>query len=41
MYFLIDNKNLIIFGWSAKCACTHIKSIYYFLQNDKISINKM
>ena len=19
MYFLIDNKNLIIFGWSAKC----------------------
>lgn len=37
MYFLIDNKNLIIFGWSAKCGCTHIKSIYYFLQNDKIS----
>ena len=37
MYYLIDNKNLIIFGWSAKCGCTHIKSIYYFLQNDKIS----
>jgi hypothetical protein len=37
MLFLIDNKNKIIFGWSAKCGCSHIKSIYLFLQNDKIN----
>ena len=41
MYFLIDNKNLIIFGWSAKCACTHIKSIYYFLQNNEIKLKNL
>ena len=36
MYFLVDNKKKIIFGWSAKCGCSHIKYIYYFLQNDNI-----
>jgi len=36
MYYLIDNKNCIIFGWSAKCGCSHIKSIFWFLQNDSI-----
>jgi len=34
MYFLIDNKNKIIFGWSAKCGCSHIKNIFWFLQNN-------
>lgn len=37
MFFLIDKKNLIIFGWSAKCGCCHVKAIYNFLKNDKIS----
>jgi hypothetical protein len=37
MYFLIDNKNKIIFGWSAKCGCSHVKNIFWFLQNDKIN----
>jgi len=37
MYFLIDEKNLIIFGWSPKCGCTHIKAIFYYLQNDIVS----
>ena len=36
MLFFVDKKNLIIFGWSAKCGCTHIKFLYYFLQNDII-----
>ena len=31
MLFLIDNKNKIIFGWSAKCGCSHIKRIFSFL----------
>ena len=33
MYFLIDKKNKIIFGWSAKCGCSLIKKIFWFLIN--------
>jgi len=33
MYFLIDEKNKIIFGWSAKCGCSVIKKIFWFLIN--------
>jgi len=36
MYYLIDDNRKIIFGWSAKCGCTHIKKIYYFLMNGEI-----
>ena len=35
MYFLVDNNRKILFGWSAKCGCSHIKRIFYFLQNNK------
>jgi hypothetical protein len=31
MYFLTDNINKVIFGWSAKCGCSHIKKIFYYL----------
>jgi hypothetical protein len=31
MYFLVDEKRKVIFGWSAKCGCTHIKTIFNFL----------
>jgi hypothetical protein len=31
MYFLVDNDNKVIFGWSAKCGCSHIKKLYQFL----------
>jgi len=34
MYYIIDNKQKVIFGWSAKCGCTHIKRICYYLQNN-------
>jgi len=30
MFFLVDKELKIIFGWSAKCGCTHIKLIYTF-----------
>jgi hypothetical protein len=33
MYFLIDEQNKIIFGWSAKCGCSLIKKIFWFLIN--------
>ena len=33
MYFLVDNENKIIFGWSAKCGCSHIKKLFHFLKN--------
>jgi hypothetical protein len=31
MYFLLDKKRKIAFGWSAKCGCTHIKKLYWYL----------
>ena len=34
MFFLVDKKLKIIFGWSAKCGCSHIKKIFWYLQND-------
>lgn len=34
MFFLVDTNKKIIFGWSAKCGCSHIKNIYWFLQTD-------
>jgi len=36
MYFLVDSKNKTIFGWSAKCGCSHMKRIYWFLQTGKV-----
>jgi hypothetical protein len=33
MYFLVDEKNKIIFGWSAKCGCSHIKTIFNYLND--------
>ncbi len=36
MYFFVDYENKIIFGWSAKCGCTHIKAIIRFLINNEI-----
>lgn len=37
MFFLVDDRKKILFGWSAKCGCSHIKNIYWFLQNGKIN----
>jgi hypothetical protein len=31
MYFLVDPKNKISFGWSAKCGCTHVKYLFWYL----------
>ena len=36
MFFLVDNKYKIIFGWSAKCGCSHVKRIFNFLTTNKI-----
>ena len=33
MKFLIDDDRKIIFGWSAKSGCSHVKKIYKFLTN--------
>jgi hypothetical protein len=41
MYFIIDNKLKIIFGWSAKCGCTHIKNMCNYLQNGNTNDNNM
>lgn len=31
MYFVNDSKNKVIFGWSAKAGCTHIKKYFLML----------
>lgn len=36
MIFLVDTNKQIIFGWSAKCGCSHIKYIYWFLKTDNL-----
>lgn len=35
MYFMTNEKHKVIFGWSAKCGCSHIKKIFLFLNNTK------
>ncbi len=36
MHFLIDKNKKIVFGWSAKCGCSHIKTLFLFLTRNKI-----
>tara|TARA_A100001015_G_scaffold314141_1_gene422935 strand:- start:523 stop:1218 length:696 start_codon:yes stop_codon:yes gene_type:complete len=36
MFFLVDTNKKIIFGWSAKCGCSHIKNIFWFLKTNKL-----
>lgn len=36
MFFLVDHNKKIIFGWSAKSGCSHIKKIFWYLQNNNI-----
>jgi len=36
MFFLVDTNNRVIFGWTAKCGCSHIKNIFWFLQTDNL-----
>jgi hypothetical protein len=35
MHFIVDNVKKWIVGWSAKCGCTHIKYIMYYLITKK------
>lgn len=37
MHFLVDHIRKIIFGWSAKCGCSHVKNIFWFLQTDQLN----
>ena len=34
MFFLVNKEHKIIFGWSAKCGCSHIKKLFQFLSNE-------
>jgi len=38
MRYLVDTKNKVIFGWSAKCGCSHIKKLFWYLQNVNVNI---
>jgi hypothetical protein len=37
MYFLVDSEKNVIFGWSPKCGCSHIKRIFKFLKHNEIN----
>lgn len=39
MHFLINNNKKVIFGWSAKCGCTHVKSLFNYLSGIKTKNN--
>ena len=39
MLFLVDEKKKVIFGWNAKCGCSHLKNLFHFLTDDKFSEN--
>jgi hypothetical protein len=41
MFFLVDTNKKIIFGWSAKCGCCHIKYIFSFLAINCLDTNKL
>ena len=34
MHFFVNNEYKVIFGWSGKCGCSHVKKIYYFFCNN-------
>ena len=36
MHYLVNDKNKIIFGWSEKCGCSHVKNLFYFFQTNNI-----
>lgn len=43
MRFIVNEDKKIIFGWSPKCGCTHIKNMIYYLENknlERIHIGK-
>jgi hypothetical protein len=33
MRFIVNEGRKIIFGWSPKCGCTHVKNMIYYLEN--------
>ncbi len=37
MFFLVNKDKKIIFGWSAKAGCSHVKNLFYFLENENIN----
>jgi hypothetical protein len=36
MHFLVDLKRKVIFGWSAKCGCSHVKNLFFYLTEGTI-----
>ena len=39
MYFYVDEKRKIIFGWSPKCGCTNVKRLFNYFQEEKVDKN--
>jgi hypothetical protein len=40
MHFLVDLKKKVIFGWSAKSGCSHVKNLFFYLTKGTIN-NKL
>ena len=39
MYFIINDQKRIIFGWSLKCGCVHVKTLFFTLTRGVKYIN--
>jgi len=37
MLYLVDHNSKVIYAWSAKCGCSHIKNIYWFYMGKDIN----
>jgi hypothetical protein len=37
MLYCVDRNNKVIYAWSAKCGCSHIKNIYWFYMGKDIN----
>jgi hypothetical protein len=36
MRFIVNEERKIIFGWSPKCGCTHVKKLIFYLENYRV-----
>lgn len=39
MWFRVNEEKKIIFGWSTKCGCTHVKNLINFLENKIVRLH--
>lgn len=41
MWFIVDDQLKVVFGWSAKCGCAHVKKMVLFLWKDELEVENV